>query len=159
MPVRANEKYEATVETARFTTSAVKGTPGLFLEFKTGDGMVDVIKYLTEGSIKHLKENLAECFGVNEDNFSSDDFYTGGVQEILHGKPCSITTEFKKDSNDNIYKDANGKTYATVQWINPSRAGKPVDAVAVGRLKSLFGGNGNNEPPPTEWGPDPDVPF
>ena len=141
MAVQADAKYEAVVDSAIFTTSAEKGTLGLFLNFKTGDGMVDCTRYVTENTIDRLKENLSECFGVGEEQLSSDDFYTGGIQEFLHGKPCSITTEYKKDSNGNIYEDQNKKRYVTVQWINPSRAGKKVTKDSLGKLKSLFGGN------------------
>lgn len=160
MPVQADAKYEATVESAIFTTSAEKGTLGLFLNFKTGDGMVDRTWYVTENTVERLKENLDECFGVTEEHFSSDDFYTGGVNEFLHGKPCSITTEYKKDSNGNVYKDQNGRQYVTVQWLNPSRAGKQVTKDSLPKLKSVFGGNvvsrpaGHEDPPPAAWGAD-----
>lgn len=159
MPVQADTKYEATVADASYTQND-KGTLGLFMNYKTGDGMVDRVWYVTENTIDRLKENLSDCFGITTEQFEDKTFLRDQLCSFITGKNCSITTELRKDSNGNIYKDSNGKTYVGVQWLNPSRAGKPVTSDGFDKMAGLFGAvtsrpKGNNEePPPAAWGAD-----
>lgn len=164
MSVQAGEKYEAVVSSASYTEND-KGTKGIFLSYKTGDGIVDRTFYVTENTIDRLKENLKECFGITDEQLEDKAFLRDQLCQFITGKNCSITTELTKDSNGNIYKDKNGKTYVGVQWMNPSRAGKRITEDGFDKMAGLFGAaasrprGGNEEPPPVEWGGDADVPF
>jgi hypothetical protein len=163
MAVKAEERYEATVRSAIFTTSNEKGTLGLSITFDTSDGDITHTFYVTENTAERLAENLDKCFSVTKAQLDDDAFLEGGINAFLKGKPCSITTEWKKDANGNQYKDAKGNTYADVQWMNPSRSGKKAEGASIKKLKSIFGGKTTSDdqgPPPVDWGgTDEQAPF
>lgn len=161
-----NEKYEGTVSSAAFVTSAEKGTGGLALVVSTSEGPLDRTFWVTANTADRLKENLGEVFGVTAEQLQNEQFIEGGVNEFLKGKACSVVAEYQKDSNGNIYTDASGKKYFTIKWLNPSRMGRKVTGASTKKIAGLFGGSssGSEEPPPPAWGADgiadpSDVPF
>ena len=158
-----NEKYEATVSSAAFTTSAEKGTGGFALIVSTSEGPLDRTFWITQNTVKRLEENLAEVFGITSEQLQNDQFVEGGVGEFLKGKSCSVVAELQKDSNGNVHKDSTGKTYYTIKWLNPSKLGRKVSGASTKKITGLFGGASSDEqgPPPVDWGgvADDDVPF
>jgi hypothetical protein len=156
MSVQADTKYEAVVSSVLYTQND-NGTKGIFISYKTGDGMIDRTWYVTENTIDRLKENLKECFGITDEQFDDKAFLRDSLCSFITGQNCSITTELQKDSNKNIYKDAKGNTYVGVQWMNPSRAGKKITEDGFDKMAALFGAtsksqDGPQDPPPSDWG-------
>ena len=163
MPVKADEKYEATVTAAAFTVSEKKGTLGLGFNFETVDGSISHILYLSENTVDRFKETVAKCFGVTEDQLHDKTFIAEGASRFLKGQGCSITTKESVDQNGNVVCDKDGTPYVEVQWINPSRLGRKATGSAIDKAIALFGGTTSapsttSEPPPTQWN-DTDVPF
>ena len=160
-----NEKYEGTVSSAAFITSAEKGTGGLSLIVSTSEGPIDRTFWITANTVERLKENLADVFGVTGEQLQNEQFLEGGVDTFLKGKNCSVVAELQKDASGNIYSDKDGRKYFTIKWLNPSRMGKKVTGASTKKIAGLFGGgssSGNSqEPPPVDWGgmDNPDVPF
>lgn len=160
------EKFEGTVQAAAFVTSPEKGTGGFSLIVATSEGPVDRTWWISENSVQFVRETLNKTFGVTDEQLDDDSFIEGGVGTFLKGKPCSVVPELAKDSNGNIWKDKNGGTRWTIQWLNPSRLGKSVSGASTKKIKGLFSGKSSDSeqgPPPVEWGGsnvnDQDVPF
>jgi len=163
MAVKAEERYEATVKSALFSVNE-KGTRGLGMNYETPDGPITKTWYVTENTVERLKKTLAECFGVADEQLQDQSFLDGGVNDFLRDRPCSITTEVAKDTNGNPWKDKHGNTYASVQWMNPSRLGKKATGQSLVKLAGIFGApaasSGHDEPPPQDFGPEfNDPPF
>ena len=155
------EKFEGTVQGAAFVTSPEKGTPGFSLIVATGAGPIDRTWWLSENSVGFLQETLDKTFGITEQQLQNDQFIEGGVSDFLKGRPCSVVPELAKDANGNVWRDKEGKTRWTIQWLNPSRLGKKATGESVGKISRLFGstvsrprGGSDQEPPPPAWGAD-----
>lgn len=174
MPVQADETYEAVVFSAAYTYNEKADRSDLFMNYRTGEGMVNTTWYVTENTIDRLKENLTKCFSVSDAQFEDVEFLRTGLLKWITGKNCSIVTEYKKDNSGNIYKDKNGKQYVTVKWMNASRGGRPATPESITKMAGIFGavvsrprGNsagGGLEPPEQDWNgqqgiSDDDVPF
>ena len=162
MAVKADQKYEATVKSALFSVND-KGTLGLGMNYDTSDGPIAKTWYVTENTVERLKKTLAECFGVADEQLQDQSFLDGGVNDFLRDRPCSITTEVAKDTNGNPWKDKHGNTYASVQWMNPSRLGKKATGQSLVKLAGIFGApasaGSSQEPPPQDWNEQSEPPF
>jgi len=160
------ERFEGVVQGAAFVPSQEggKSSGGFSLIVSTSEGPIDRIWWVSENSAAFIKETLNKVFGITDEQLDDNAFLEGGVGAFLKGKPCAVVPELAKDSNGNTWKDKNGGTRWTIQWLNPSRLGHSISGASTKKLKGIFGGgsSGNSqEPPPADWGgtPDEDVPY
>src|SRR5580692_3858613 len=153
------ERFEGTVQGAAFVPSPEggKSTGGFSLIVTTSEGPIDRTWWVSENSVSFLKENLHKVFGITDEQLDDESFLEGGVGAFLRGKPCAVVPELATDSNGNLWKDKNGNTRWTIQWLNPSRLGRSISGSSTKKLRSLFGGGrssggtGEQEPPPADW--------
>ena len=157
-----NEKYEGTVSSADFVVSPEKGTGGVFILVSTSEGPLDRTWWVSEKSSPFVKKMLSEAFGITDEQMDNDAFE---IREFLKGKQCSVVAELARDSNNNVYKDVNGKAYFTIKFLNPSRAGKKASGQSLKRIRNLLGSGSSSssgssqEPPPVDWGDTQGPPF
>lgn len=164
------ERFEGTVQGAAFVASPEggKSTGGFSLIVATSEGPIDRTWWVSEGSVAFIRETLNKVFGITDEQLNDDAFLEGGVGTFLKGKPCAVVPELAKDSSGNIWKDKNGGTRWTIQWLNASRLGKSISGPSTKKLKGIFGSGSSSgdgqEPPPPDWNgqgaiADDDVPF
>jgi hypothetical protein len=144
MPVKKDWRYLATVADACIKESTTKGTPGLFMEYSTDDGLIKHTWYISPNSRKKLAENLEACFGIDQ-NALSDWEFLDRLGEVLTGQTCDISTT--EEEYDNKFR-------VIVSWMNPAGSGTPgplgpkrvADSQKLRRIAGIFGGGPVSSP-------------
>lgn len=160
MPVQADETYDATCVEGYMVESSTNETPGLYINYRTAEGPISKVWYVTPGTADRFAEMMLKCFNIGTDKLADDEFMFGGaISKAVKDQPVSIVTEAEE------YK---GRMRVVVKWMNAPRSGKKMRRESAGRVTGLFGGsvsaprtggNAPDGPPPTEWPTSEDVPF
>lgn len=97
--------YPAKVNKAELGESS-KGTPFVRLDFETPSGEISAWKYCSDRALEYTLKDLKEALSF-DGNFAN--------LEQMHGKECSIVTEFEDDDK--------GQERLRVKFINAKGSG------------------------------------